>query len=260
MLIYPQLATGALGQFPIVRKRTARTVVNFASDGTRFVYADPAGGALEWRLRYTGLSDGELSALQAFHSAAEGSLNSFTFVDPTANLLSATDDLSNSAWIGAPLLSLTSGVADSLGGNGGWQVVNQGGGVQSITQTINAPAGYLYCLSVYARSAQATGVTLLSGSNRLACSVGTDWARLQMAQAGDASANSITFGIEIPAGTTLDLFGPQVEAQGSASTYKPSTSGGVYEGARLADDTFRFTTTDVNRHSTTVTIFYAIHL
>lgn len=260
MLVYPQLTTGALSQFPLIKKRSSRTVVNTAPDGSRVVYADPAGGTLEWQLAYAGLSETELNALETFHAAAEGSLNGFTFVDPAANLLSWSEDLSNAAWTLAPLLTVSGGVADALGGTAGWLADNAGAGPQSITQTLNAPAGYLYCFSVYLRSARAVTVTLLSGANSAACAAGTDWTRFELSRRGDASAASILFGVQLPAGAAVDVFGPQVEAQGSASLYKTSTTGGVYENARFLDDTFQFTTTDVNRHAAKVTIFYANHL
>ncbi len=260
MLVYPQLTTGALSQFPIIRKRNSRTVVNTTVDGTRVVYADTAGGAVQWRLTYTGLSDLELDALQAFHAATEGSLNSFTFLDPAANLLSWSEDLTNVAWGLAPLLNVAGGVADRNGGVSAWHVTNTGAGPQSVVQTLNAPAGYLYCFSVYVRSSQSGTVTLLSGTNRSSHPVGTTWNRITLARTGNPGASSIEFGIELPANSAIDLFGPQVEPQAAASRYMPSTTGGVYENARFLDDTFRFTTTDVNRHTTTLLVFYANHL
>ena len=131
-----------------------RTVVNAAADGSRVVYADTTGGTVQWRLKYTDLSDTELDALQTFHAAAEGSLNAFTFLDPAANLLSWSEDLANACWTVAPLMNLSGGVTDANGGTAAWHVNNTGAGPQSVTQTLNAPAGYLYCFSVYVRSAQ----------------------------------------------------------------------------------------------------------
>ena len=260
MLVYPQLTTGALSQFPVMRKRNTRTVVNTAADGSRVVYADTTGGTVLWRLKYAELSDIELNALQTFHAAAEGSLNAFTFLDPAANLLSWSEDLANSCWVQAPLMNITGGVTDANGGTAAWHINNTGAGPQSLSQTLDAPAGYLYCFSVYLRSAQAVTVTLLSGTNRRSYAVGPTWNRLVLARPGNAGASSIQFGIELPANSAVDLFGPQVEAQAAASRYMPSTTGGVYENARFLDDTFRFTTTDVNRHTITLTVFYANHL
>ena len=181
-------------------------------------------------------------------------------MDPAANLLAWSEDLSNAVWSPAPLLTLTGGVTDPFGGTAAWVAGNAGAGAQSITQVLNAPAAYLYCFSVYLRAAQATAVTVQVGANRGTFPVGPDWTRVMLARNGDASAASIAFAIELPTDASVDLFGPQVEAQGAASRYKTSTTGGLYENARFRDDVFRFTTTDVNRHSATVTILYANHL
>ncbi|HWC99459.1 MAG TPA: hypothetical protein VG456_22020 [Candidatus Sulfopaludibacter sp.] len=247
MLIYPQLSTGALSQFPIKKRRRSRSVVNTAADGSRVTYEDATGGTIEWQLAYTALSDSELAALQALHEAAEGSLNGFTFVDPTANLLAWSEDLSNAEWSRGPMLTATLAT-------GSWRLANTGAGPQSITQTLNAPAQYQYCFSVSVRADQPTSVTLLVGANRASFAVGSDWTRISLARTG------VTFGIELPAGGVVDVSAPQVEAQAAPSKYKPSTTGGVYENARLRDDAFAFTTTDVNRHAVTVNILYANHL
>ena len=260
MTVFPQLGTGALSQFPIAKKRRLRTVVNRAADGSTVKLADTAGGGVEWQLSYRGLSDTELANLQQFFMAAEGSLNGFTFLDPMGNLLAWTENLSNTVWQAGPLLALSGGVADALGGNNGWHAINSGGGPQNVMQTLNAPGGYTYCFSVYGRAAQPTTVTLLIGNQSANRVVNAGWNRLMFTAAGDAMADSIAFGIQIPAGAAVDLFGPQVEAQPTASVYKTGTTGGVYEAARFLDDVFRFTTTDVNRHSATVNIFYADHL
>jgi hypothetical protein len=70
----------------------------------------------------------------------------------------------------------------------------------------------------------------------------------------------LSFGLELPAGATVAAMGFQAEAQAGASVYKETTTGGVYENARLADDALAITATDVNRHSATVNIIYANHL
>ena len=54
----------------------------------------------------------------------------------------------------------------------------------------------------------------------------------------------------------MSLFGPQAEAQQTASVYQTSTKGGVYKNARLESDLLTVTTTGVNRHSATVNILY----
>jgi len=260
MTVFPQLGSGALSQFPVRKVRRCRTVVNGAADGSSIKLADPAGGSLEWQLNYAGLSDIELGNLQQFFITAEGGLNGFTFLDPSGNLLAWSEELNNTVWQAGPLLALSSGVADPTGGSNGWHLTNSGAGLQSLTQTLNAPGAYVYSFSVYVKAGQATTVTLLAGNQQAVHMATTNWSRLALTATGDASASSIVFGVEIPGSAAVDVFGPQAEAQPAPSVYQTGTTGGVYAGARFRDDTFSYTTTDLGRHSATVTIYYADHL
>jgi hypothetical protein len=254
---YPQLFTGVISQFPILKQCRQRTVVNALADGSAIKLEDPAGASVGWELRYANLSDAEINALQQFFLAMEGSLNGFTFVDPTANLLAWSGDLTNAVWQAAPFLTLSGGLADPLGGNNAWQLMNSGEGVQMLTQTLNVPTSYTYCFSVYAFSNQPAMIQLWLGNNSAQASLSSQWSRYQITGTGDASANAVEFGIGLAADATLSVFGPQVEAQLAPSAYKAATGGGIYANARFRDDTLTFTTTDVNHHSATVNIFYA---
>jgi hypothetical protein len=260
MLVYPQLATGALSQFPVHKRRRLRTVVNTSLDGRPIKLPDPGAEITEWQLAYAGLTDDEVAALQQFFAASEGALNSFTFLDPTANLFAWSDKLDNAAWAAGPFLLVAGGIADPAGGTNAWRLTDSGGGAQNISQTLSAPAGYLYCFSVFARSPQPTTVTLLHGSNRADRILGTDWSRINLTASGDSSAESIAFGVELPAGGSADVFGLQVEPQAGASLYKATTTGGVYENARFRDNVLSITTTGVNCHSARVNIIHANHL
>jgi len=260
MLVYPQLTTGALSQFPIEKRWRQRTVVNTAADGSVIKLADPNGELTEWQLQYAGLSDGELAALQQFFAEAEGTLNGFTFLDPASNLFAWSNHLENVAWSLGSFLAKTGGAADPAGGTNAWQLTNSGTGAQSITQTLAAPGGYLFCLSAWVQAAAATTVTMLIGANRSTKPVQTGWNRIAFAGSGDASAQSIVLGLELPAGAAINVYGLQAEAQAAPSKYKASTAAGVYAGARLRDDALTFTTEDVNNHSATVNIIYASHL
>lgn len=260
MLVYPQLTTGALSQFPVRKQRRLRTVINRAADGSVIKLADANAERDEWSLQYTGLSDAELAALQQFFTAAEGSLNGFTFLDPSANLLAWSDHLDNAVWVAGPQLTLAGGVQDPAGGTSGWHLTNAGAGAQNISQTLGAPAGYQYCLSAYVRAAQPASATLLAGSQRSTQATGAGWTRLSFRASGDPTQDSITFGLEVAAGAALDVYGMQAEPQAAASLYRSSTTGGVYENARLKDDTLTITTTDTGLHSCKVNIYYAKHL
>ena len=257
MLVYPQLATGALSQFPVQKRRSLRTVVNTSLDGRAIKLADPGAETTEWQLAYAGLTDDEVAALEQFFAASEGTLNSFTFLDPTGNLFAWSDQLDNAAWAAGPFLSVVGGIADPAGGMNAWRLANSGAGAQNISQTLSAPAGYLYCFSLFARSLAGTPVTVLHGTNCINQILGTDWSRIIVAASGDPSAESIAFGVEVPAGESADVFGMQVEPQAGASLYKATTIGGVYQNARFRDDVLSITTTGVNCHSATVNILYA---
>src|SRR3954468_15135877 len=106
MLVYPQLESGALSQFPVVKTRRTRTVINRASDGSTIRLADPAGEITEWLLVYKDLSDDEAGALRGFFDAAEGTLQGFTFLDPAGNLLAWSERLDDDVWQRDPLLTV----------------------------------------------------------------------------------------------------------------------------------------------------------
>jgi len=260
VLLYPQLASGALTQFPIQRHHCFRTILNTAADGTVVKLADSGAETIEWQLNYSGLSDVELAALVQFFMATEGTLNSFTFLDPTGNLLAWSDDLNNAVWSAGPLLSATGANADPFGGNNAWSLVNAGLGAQDLSQTIMTPGGYLYTFSVYVKAAAGSTVNLLLGGNRYAQTAGPSWQRMQCTANTDPTAASVAFGIELSLNTTVEVYGIQVEPQASPSAYQVSTTGGCYENARFRDDMLSFTSTGVNCHSATVNIIYASHL
>jgi len=244
MTAYPQLT-----HFPIVKRLRRRTVTNRASDGRSIKLSDPAGAVTEWQLQYSELSDEEASELQQFFEAAEGTLNTFTFVDPTSNLLASSSELTDPVWLKAPMLAVSGGPVE-------WQLRNAGGGPQSISQNIAAPSGYVYCFSLWARADSDETVTMLAGSRIAAKSVTPDWQRFRLAGAVDAPA----FALEIPAGVSVQVRGMQVEAQAGASVERTTTRGGVYEGARFRDDALEIVATAVNSYSCTVNIVHAIHI
>lgn len=259
MSVYPQLTSGALSQFPLKKRRTARTVVNTLADDTSVRLADVNGGSTAWQLQYTGLTDAEAASLQQFFEASEGSLNSFIFVDPAGNLLAWSEDLTNEVWQAAPFLAVTGGAADPLGGTNAFTLTNSGGATQGISQTLNAPGGYVYCLSVFVKTSQPVAVTLSIANQNQTIKAESAWSRFSFTANGDPSATSIVFSIQCAPGA-VSVFGPQVEAQPSASAYKKSTAGGVYQNARFQGDSLRITSTAPNQNSVTANITYANHL
>jgi len=260
MVVYPQLATGALSQFPIRKQHRKRTVVNTAADGATIKLSDPNGETTQWQLSYAELSDAELAALEQFFAAAEGTLNGFVFLDPAGNLLAWSNQLDNPVWTPGPFLGVAGGVSDPAGGMQAWRLTNSGAGSQDLSQMIEAPGSYLYCLSAYVRSVQAVTTTMLIGSGRADRVTSSQWTRLSFAVSGDPTASSVSFGLEVPPASSMDVYGLQVEPQGAPSAYKATSTGGVYQDARLAEDVLTITTTGPGRHACTVNIIHANHL
>ena len=238
MTAYPQLA-----QFPVIKRHTLRTVVNRSADGHAVKLADPNAETVEWQLQYTDLTDQELATLETFFATAEGTLNAFTFLDPSDNLLAWSEDLANAAWQPDPLLTVTQG-QPLANGLAVWQLANTGEGPQKITQTLQAPAGYRYCFSLYARANQPATATLIIGAQQMQAAVTGNWTRMVF-----TAADAAVFAFELPTGASASVYGMQVEAQAGASVYKPSTTGGVYQNARLNDDALAITTTGAGQHS-----------
>jgi hypothetical protein len=250
MFYFPQLSSGATGQFPITRQRSARTVVNQSWQGYQVKLADPGAAITDWHLSFAEMSDQELAALEALFQAVEGRLTPFTFLDPADNLLAWSEQQSQAVWQAGPLLTLTGGVTDPMGGTAAYQVSNPTAATLTLQQSINAPASLDYCLSVYARSDQSTQVWLVRGSATEAQAIGPVWTRLTSAGQLQDTADSISFGIALDPGATVDIFGIQAEAQTAASLYKQTAeTGGVYPNARFRDDALTITTVGPSRHS-----------
>jgi hypothetical protein len=87
MLVFPQLGTGASALYPVTRSSIQRTAVNTLSDGSTIVFADPNAAANAWEMRASGLTAADWNAIEALFQAASGSWQTFTFLDPTGNLL-----------------------------------------------------------------------------------------------------------------------------------------------------------------------------
>jgi hypothetical protein len=259
MLYFPQLSTGSVGQFPIQKRRLTRTVVNEASDGARFKLADANAAAVEWTLGFQTLTDNERDALAQFHGSVEGSLGNFTFLDPTDNLLCWSEKLDEAVWERNLLLTVTTGVADPLGGTNANRISNTGAGPLAIQQVVNGPGWYEYAFSLQARSGLAQQITLIrstaTATQSSAYEIGPAWTPLLLSGKFPGTDPSVTFGIQLPPGGSADLFAIQVEAQMGASGYKKTLSScGVYPNARFLDDALAVQADGPSQHSCQIRI------
>jgi hypothetical protein len=241
MLVFPQLSTGASALYPLKKTSRQRSVVNTLGDGSTDVYADPDARSLGWELQAKGLTAAEWGAIETLFEATSGMWQTFTFLDPAGNLIAESEDFGASAWTNGALIDLTTGAADPLGTTGATTVANAGLATEAVAQTLAVPGSFQYCLSVWARTGGGTNVTLsistTGGSATKTFTLGTQWARVSLSANLTKSTDSVTFGAQIPAGGTIDIFGMQAEAQWGPSDYKlTGTRGGVYANARFGAD------------------------
>jgi hypothetical protein len=254
MLYYPQLSTGAVSQFPVRRGTNMRTVANQLPSGFTIRMADTGAQKVQWRLVYSDLTDGERSSIESLFEAAEGQLNTFTFLDPTDNLLMWSEDWTQAVWTPDPLLQIASAVQDPLGGNAAMQLTNTAQTTQQIVQNTSGPSSFVYCYSVYVRSDAPATIQLVvaaTGQTSLtAVTTSTSWIRATASGSLSFQQDGVGFGVQLPAGTQVDAFGAQAEAQPAAGLYKKTIDlGGIYSNTRFSTDLLSVTATAPNQHS-----------
>jgi hypothetical protein len=259
MHYFPQLSTGAVGQYPIQKRRRSRTVVNEAWGGTRLKLADADSAAVEWTLDFQTLTGDERDALEQLFGEVEGRLVDFTFLDPTDNLLCWSEKLDEAVWERNLLVTITPAVEDPNGGASASRVSNSGIAALAIQQTVNAPGWFQYGFSVQARSDQSQQLRLVRSTGAhtqsAAFGIGADWQKILLSGKFTGSEEQVSFGIEVAPGGSVDLFGVQVEAQPGASGYKKTFSkGGVYPKARFLDDSLALTADGPDQHSCRIRI------
>jgi len=247
MLVFPQMTTGTVGVYPLTRSRHRRTVQNSLRDGGKVTYADPDWTEKRWELECVGLTGDELGAIQGLFDAATGRLGTFTFLEPAGNLLAESENFAASEWDNSVLVSMTSGIDDPFGGTGAMRATNAGPVAGDVAQVLAVPGDFQYTLSVWIRGAVGLFASTAGGSEaRLFDSI--EWRRVTLPIGLGLATESVTFGVRLSAGATVDLFGMQVDAQLGTSGYqKTGAGGGVHSHARFGSDvlTVRARGTDV---------------
>lgn len=256
MLVFPQLSTGSSVLYPVTKQTVLRTVVNVLGDGSTDVFEDPKAAYSGWELRASGLTLVEWTAIETLFEQTTGKWGTFTFLDPTGNLLAQSESFGNSVWTNGPLIQLTPGVADPLGTTRATGAVNTGQADAAIAQTLNVPGNFEYCLSVWARSTAGSRVTLQIANITKSFTLAGQWQRIFVAgNPGQTGATTVTFGAHLDAGGSLQLFGMQAEAQPGPSDYKQTgTSGGVYSQARFDTDQLTATAQGTDVYDTVIQI------
>lgn len=259
MPFFPQLTTGAVAQFPVSKRRALRTVLETAPGGQQVKLADPGVNIREWVLDFTGLSAGEAAALESLFETSEGALREFGYLDPLANLLAHSEDIGQPAWVKSALLQVTPTVADPFGTARASRLTAAGGTEQTLGQDIAGPGNYWYAFSCWIRAVSGSSVTLRRAAGTASASepavIGPAWRRVAASGQFTSAAAPVRFELRIPAGSVVDVFGMQVEAQRAPSDYKKTGArGGVYANALFAQDELEISADAANQFSTTVRI------
>ncbi len=259
ILYFPQLAIGGIAQYPVTRTWSKQVFVDTMDGGQIVVMPSVTPARVSWQIQYNGLSDAEWTALATLFTAVQGRYGTFTFLDPTDNLFSQSEDLTAAAWDADPLLQLSKNVTDPLGGTAAVQITNGAQAAQQLTQNIAGPGWFEYSFSIYLQSAAPCTVNLVrssaSGEARQPVAAGVAWTRFVLASSLSNQDDGIRFGLELPPGTTVSAFGGQVEAQPAAGLYKSKVGhSGVYVNSRFDQDALTQTANAPGQYSTTLQI------
>ena len=250
MLVFPQLGSGAVSQFPVRREMGYRTLVNRALDGSEIRVQDPDFVERQWELALESLSDVEWQVIRDLFAAVEGRLKTFLFLEPGENLLAWSEKFTEAAWV-ASGVTVAEGVADPLGGTAASELSGAG----TLSQTLGIPARFRYAASIWARATQVgAGFELNDGAGQQkAVEFSTDgqWRRYTLSTAWTETSETVVFRVTAPA----VIYGVQLEAQPAVSAYKKTLQqGGVHPAARLGSDSLEDRMTAPGLHSGVIRI------
>ena len=238
MNFFPQLASGAITQYPSGSTLLRRTVVNEAADGRQIRWPDLMGTEIRWECALTEMSDDEWSAVRNLFQVVEGRLETFIFFSPYENLLAWSEDFTRSIWVKEALLTLSGGVDDPFGGTSAFRATNTAAISRRMSQAVQVPTRYQTCFSVWIRGGSVV-LTRTAGSvteSRGFVATGS-WKRVGFEGVHSGAEDATTFGIQIPAGGGCDIFGAQLDLQPAPADYVRSAGrSGVYVNARFDDD------------------------
>jgi hypothetical protein len=205
------------------------------------------------------LSSAERQSLEAMFSQSEGRLKTFTFLDPTGNLLAYSGDFLAAAWTRDPLLQVTAGFSDPDGGTAAFRLVNNGSVEQQLRQPAAVTGAFRYTFTLYMRSQTGSPASLkmstVSNSLVREITLGPAWTRAALSETLGVDESPVVFAIALPPGASADIYGAQCEPQPAPSVYRQTAAqSGVYENARFDQDDLEVVTDEAERHSLIVRI------
>lgn len=242
MLVFPQLSTGTTALYPVRRQRRRRTVTNQLVDGRDVRFSDPDFASSAWELEVTGASRTEWEAIETLFESVAGRARTFTLLEPAGNLLLQSEALGAPEWNPSALVTVTPGIGDPFQGIAAVRVLNAAPTSGEISQPLAVPGNFQYAFSVWAKAGSASSVGLFArgagGAMQRSYALTPEWKRIVLPVALDLPVETLTFGAQLVAGDSVDLFGMQIDAQPGAGGYqKTGARGGVHSKARFDDDT-----------------------
>jgi hypothetical protein len=225
------------------------------ADGSTIKLPDIGESCLEWDLEFAALTDAEASSLEQFFKDCEGSLETFSFLDPLGNLLAWSEKLDEPIWEQDALISISGGVADPWGGDRAFGLSNTTPVNRGIQQVVNTPGWFEYCFTFWARSSSPQAIDIIIGGSVKTRFIGTRWERVSSTANPGTEDESVIFRVDIHPGDSVELFAMQAEAQPAASHYKRTgPAGGIFPSARFRDSVLRMSDEGINHHSCRVSI------
>jgi hypothetical protein len=257
MRYFPQLETLTAGQYPLRRERQERVVRHESLDGRQRTYYDGNGSRVGWVLQYEGLTDGERAAIDALFNECEGRLQTFTFLDPAANLLRWSEDYNQNVWTVDPMINMVPAFDDPWEMTRATSMVNNGSIPQKVSQTISSSGMLQYCLSAYVAGFGDFTLRIDSGGvveERVLRGSGA-WRRYSFAAKPGSAAEAVTFSLVLMPGQAVALTGMQAEAQPGPGGYRRTNSRcGLYANARFAEDELAWTQQAPNNNAAEIRI------
>lgn len=235
MLVFPQLLSGAMAQLPLTRETRFRTRRNQMRNGNTVHLADPDFEQRSWDLVLRDLTDTEWQAIEDLYHATRGKIGSFAFLDPGANLLRWSENPAQAPW--SPTGVAIESEPDPFGGLRAAQLPSG----LSVSQSLNAPAGYRYAASAWLRSTAGGAFLRVSDDGAAvreqAVTANGQWTRYAVRYDATSAAETVVLTFGAGSGP-LSIYGAQLEAQTATSPYKRTTErGGVFPNTRFDQDT-----------------------
>lgn len=257
MRVFPELASGAAAQFPWRRMIRYRSVRNRLPGGDEIDFGDVPYERRSWELPLGDLEDVEWQVVRDFFAETGGRRLPFTFVEPGSNLLAWSDSLGEGVWVKSGGLQVSGGVLDPKGGTAATTL--SAGSTWTLSQTLLAPASRAFVASAWLKCS-ATGVALgmsdgAGQSKQVAVAADDIWRLYELPWRLTSAADQVVVDVAGPGGTSVTVYGLQVEPQIRRSSYKRTTEqSGIFANAYFDQDSLIESLTAPNQNSGTLRI------